>query len=95
LKTQIESSFTRVSIARKSRVGVLDSISRFQSLAKSADAIFADSERRVDLDKWLEKLADAVLAGIDATAASPNSKYPAAIVRMENLHSFYCKLFIS
>lgn len=55
-----------------------------------ADKIFTDSERRIDLDKWLEKLSDAILIGINTAADSPNSKYPAAIVRMENLHAFYC-----
>jgi len=70
----------------------LDTIGRFGSLAKSSIKIFAESERKVDLDKWLEKLTIAIIIGIDNAAESPNSKCPAAVVRMENFHAFYCLL---
>ena len=78
-------------ISKKSRVGILNSITQFQTLAKSAIVIFGDSERRSDLDKWLEKLVNAVISGINTAAKSPNSKYPKAIVLMENLHALHCK----
>lgn len=68
----------------------MDTIERFRSLAKSSIKIFADSERKVDLDKWLEKLTNAIIFGIDNAAESPNSKCPAAVVRMENFHAFHC-----
>lgn len=76
-------------------MGILDSIAKFKSLAELAEKIFGESERRTDLDKWLEKLADAIIKGIDNAAESPNSKYPPAIVKLENFHAFYCKLSVS
>ncbi|KAL7079889.1 hypothetical protein ACQ4LE_000869 [Meloidogyne hapla] len=89
---QIENSFSRISITKRTRLGILDTIERFRSLAKSSLKIFAESERKVDLDKWLEKLTIAIIIGIDNAAESPNSKCPAAVVRMENFHAFHSVL---
>uniref|UniRef100_A0A915LTA1 Exocyst complex component Sec3 PIP2-binding N-terminal domain-containing protein n=1 Tax=Meloidogyne javanica TaxID=6303 RepID=A0A915LTA1_MELJA len=86
---QIENSFSKISITKRQRIGILDTIGRFGSLAKSSIKIFAESERKVDLDKWLEKLTIAIIIGIDNAAESPNSKCPASVVRMENFHAFY------
>uniref|UniRef100_A0A915CXN2 Exocyst complex component Sec3 PIP2-binding N-terminal domain-containing protein n=1 Tax=Ditylenchus dipsaci TaxID=166011 RepID=A0A915CXN2_9BILA len=87
-----ESSLANVKINKRNRVGILDTIQRFKALVRASDVLFAQSERRNDLDKWHEKLADAVIQGIDAAAESPNSKYPPAVVRFENLHELYSTL---
>uniref|UniRef100_A0A183BTI0 Sec3-PIP2_bind domain-containing protein n=1 Tax=Globodera pallida TaxID=36090 RepID=A0A183BTI0_GLOPA len=90
--SQIEDSFANVRSVKKSRVGILDSIGQFKSIALMAVSIFGEFERRTDLDKWLEKLADAILKGIEVAAEAPTSKYPTAIVKVENLHAFYSTL---
>lgn len=90
-----ESSFLNVRITKRSRIGILDIIQRFKILAKNSTEIFGSAERRMDLDKWLEKLADSVIEGIQNTSDSTNSKYPAPVVRFENLHQFYCKFFFN
>ncbi|KAF7634516.1 Sec3-PIP2_bind domain-containing protein [Meloidogyne graminicola] len=89
---QIENSFSRISITKRTKIGILDTIDRFRTLAKSSTKIFEESERKVDLDKWLEKLTIAIITGIDNAAESPNSKCPAAVVRMENFHAFHSVL---
>jgi len=89
---QMEQAFSQVKLSKRARVGILDTIDRFKVLVATSGAIFADSERRVDLDKWHEKLTDAVVAGINAAASSPNSKYPASVVRLENFHHLYSVL---
>jgi len=88
----MENAFANVKVAKRSKVGILDTIQQFQSLAKTADAIFGKSERRNDLDKWYEKLADAVVAGINIVSESPNSKSPCTVVRFENFHQLYSTL---
>lgn len=80
---------------KKVRVGILPIISQFQNLAKYCEDLFSKSERRIDLEKWHEKLVDALFKGIDSVADSSNSKSPPAVVRFENYHRLYCKkLFI-
>ena len=73
------------------RVGILPFISQYEHLAKHAELLFENSERRADLEKWHEKLIDAVFKGINSVAESPNSKSPPAVVRLENFHQLYCK----
>lgn len=84
-----------VKLNKKSRVGILDIISKFKQLVISSDRIFGASDRRNDLDKWHEKLADAVIAGINAAADSPNSKYPPTVVRLENFHELRSRICIT
>lgn len=88
-----ENLFLNLKISKRSRIGILDSIERFKILARNSNEIFGDAERKLDLDKWLEKLADAIIVGIQNASESPNSKYPGSVVRFENLHQFYCRIF--
>lgn len=76
-----------IKISKKVRVGILDTIYKFKFIIKSTDTIFGESERRNDLDKWHEKLLEAVIVGINCAADSSNSKYPAPVVRFENFHT--------
>lgn len=76
-----------IKISKRTRVGILDIIYKFKFIIKSTDTIFGASERRTDLDKWHEKLLEAVVAGINSAANSSNSKYPAPVVRFENFHA--------
>ena len=71
-------SYVNVSkrVAKRSKIGILPSIGEFGALAAAADKIFKNNERRSDLEKWLERLLDAVATGIHAAAESPNSKSP-------------------
>lgn len=88
----VEAGYSNVRLTKRTRIGVLDTIEHFQALARTADIIFGDSERRNDLEKWLEKLTDALVMGINMAAESPNSKSPAAVVRFENFHQLWRKL---
>ncbi|KAH7724485.1 putative exocyst complex component Sec3 [Aphelenchoides avenae] len=85
----VEAGYSNVRLTKRTRIGVLDTIEHFQALARTADLIFGDSERRNDLEKWLEKLTDALVMGINMAAESPNSKSPAAVVRFENFHQLW------
>ncbi|KAI1710586.1 exocyst complex component sec3 domain-containing protein [Ditylenchus destructor] len=88
----MEMTLSHIRIPKRTRVGILETISRFKSWVHASDVIFAQSERRGDLDRWIEKLTDAVIQGINMAAESPNSKYPPPVVRLENLHHLYSTL---
>lgn len=63
-----------------------------QELARTAEAAFAGTERRADLDRWYVQLIISLKDGIEYAATSPFSKSPAAVVRFENYHHLYCTL---
>lgn len=61
-------------------------------MARTAEAAFAGTERRADLDRWYVQLIASLKDGIECAAVSPFSKSPAAVVRFENYHHLYCTL---
>lgn len=85
----IENKFARIKLSKRGRVGILFTIEEFYTLAKTSDSIFGKSQRRGDLDKWLQKLCDAIVNGINSISESSLSKYPSQVVRFENFHKFY------
>uniref|UniRef100_A0AC35GMD8 Exocyst complex component Sec3 C-terminal domain-containing protein n=2 Tax=Panagrolaimus sp. PS1159 TaxID=55785 RepID=A0AC35GMD8_9BILA len=85
-------SFESYRPPKKMRVGVLPIVAQYENLAKHAEILFENSERRTDLEKWHEKLIDALFKGINNVAESPNSKSPPAVVRFENFHQLYLSL---
>lgn len=77
-------------VSKKSRIGVLPIIDDFKQLMLNYDVIFADSERRSDLEKWAIKMCHTIIESIDTTAANSNPKYPATLIRLENFHHLHC-----
>ncbi|VDK45989.1 unnamed protein product [Anisakis simplex] len=78
-----------VKLSKKTRIGVLDNLDHFNDIARVAEAAFADTERRADLDRWYAQLICCLKEGIDRAAVSPYSKSPSAVVRFENYHHLY------
>uniref|UniRef100_A0A7E4V4J2 Sec3-PIP2_bind domain-containing protein n=1 Tax=Panagrellus redivivus TaxID=6233 RepID=A0A7E4V4J2_PANRE len=74
---------------KKVRIGILPTIGQFEALAKHSEMLFEQSGRRTDLEKWHEKLVDALFKGINSVAESPYSKSPPAVVRLENFHELH------
>ncbi|TMS36914.1 hypothetical protein L596_003971 [Steinernema carpocapsae] len=82
-----------VKLTKKVRVGVLESIQRFEGLAKCAEKAFSEgSERRNELDRWYGELVNSIMRGIENVASSPYSKSPTSVVRFENYHTLYLTL---
>uniref|UniRef100_A0A1I7YSD8 Sec3-PIP2_bind domain-containing protein n=1 Tax=Steinernema glaseri TaxID=37863 RepID=A0A1I7YSD8_9BILA len=80
-------------LTKRVRVGILDTIERFEELARCAEKAFAEgSERRNELDRWYGELVNHVVRGIEAAALSSYSKSPASVVRLENYHTLYLTL---
>uniref|UniRef100_A0A8R1XYQ7 Sec3-PIP2_bind domain-containing protein n=1 Tax=Onchocerca volvulus TaxID=6282 RepID=A0A8R1XYQ7_ONCVO len=78
-----------VKISKRVRIGILESVYQFAELARTAEAAFAGTERRADLDRWYAQLITSLKDGIEYAATSPFSKSPAAVVRFENYHHLY------
>ncbi|VDO32030.1 unnamed protein product [Onchocerca flexuosa] len=81
-----------VKISKRVRIGILESVYQFAELARTAEAAFAGTERRADLNRWYAQLITSLKDGIEYAATSPFSKSPAAVVRFENYHYFYSVL---
>ena len=91
LMQEVARGFETYRPAKKTRVGILPTIAQFKSLAQHCEELFTNSERRTDLEKWHEKLIDALFKGINGVADSSYSKSPSSVVRFENFHQVYRK----
>ncbi|PAV56592.1 hypothetical protein WR25_23393 [Diploscapter pachys] len=89
---ELSREFSDVRISKRSRVGILPTIDQFAKFQASAEKIFEGAERRTDLEKWYYQLYRSVCDGINKAANSPNSKYPASVVKFENYHELYLRL---
>lgn len=76
-------------LAKRTRIGILDNVEHFNEIARAAEAAFAETERRADLDRWYAQLIASLKEGIERGALSPYSKSPPTVVRFENYHRLY------
>lgn len=58
-----------VKISKKSKVGILPFVTRFEEFAELAETIFRNAERRGDLDKAYVKLIRAVFMNGETSGA--------------------------
>lgn len=79
-------------LTKRVRIGILDSVDHFAEIARTAEAAFAGTERRADLDRWYAQLIASLKEGIERAAISTFSKSPSAVVRFENYHHLYAVL---
>uniref|UniRef100_A0AC35UGF2 Sec3-PIP2_bind domain-containing protein n=1 Tax=Rhabditophanes sp. KR3021 TaxID=114890 RepID=A0AC35UGF2_9BILA len=84
--------FRDVKLVKRTRIGILDSIDRFYTLAVVAEKAILGAERRNDLDRWYIELTNHLALIINTVAMSQYSKSPPTVVRFENFHHFYSKL---
>ncbi|XP_015241060.1 PREDICTED: exocyst complex component 1 isoform X4 [Cyprinodon variegatus] len=80
-----------VKISKKSKVGILPFVTRFEEFAELAETIFRNAERRGDLDKAYVKLIRAVFMNVEKVA-SESQKTPRDVVMMENFHHIFSTL---
>ncbi|KAJ4437527.1 GTP-Rho binding exocyst subunit [Periplaneta americana] len=84
-------SIEETKVNRKSKCGILSFVANFEDFAKTAEAIFKNTDRRTDLDKWYTKLVGAMFEAIPRNAAE-HHKTPQEVVKMENFHHLYALL---
>ncbi|KAJ7986479.1 hypothetical protein DPEC_G00340310 [Dallia pectoralis] len=80
-----------VKISKKSKVGILSFVTRFEEFAELAETIFRNAERRGDLDKAYVKLIKAVFVNVEKVAIE-SQKTPRDVVMMENFHHIFSTL---
>ncbi len=76
---------------KRNKCGILPFVTNFEAFITTAESIFKNSERRVDLEKWYGKLLGAVSDSVSAIARE-HGKTPAEVVRMENYHHLHAIL---
>ncbi|KAH6923801.1 hypothetical protein HPB50_007267 [Hyalomma asiaticum] len=77
---------------KRSKCGLLPFLNHFEEFAKQAEAIFRQSERRADLDKWYTRLVRAMFDAIGRIAVE-HQRTPPEVVRLENFHQLYTLLY--
>ena len=75
----------------RNKCGILPFISNFERFVSTTEAIFQNSERRVDLEKWYGILVGAMITAITRISVQ-HSKTPAEVVKMENYHHLHALL---
>ncbi|KAH6919680.1 hypothetical protein HPB50_029333 [Hyalomma asiaticum] len=77
---------------KRFKCGLLPFLNHFEELAKQAEAILRQVERRADLDKWYTRLVRAMLDAIGCVALE-HKRTPPEVVRLENVHQLCTLLY--
>ncbi|CAD6187358.1 unnamed protein product [Caenorhabditis auriculariae] len=85
-------AYADVKVPKRTRIGILPTILRFENFVRNAETIFEGAERRTDLEKWYSHLYRCLCDGIQRASANPNSKSPPSVVKFENYHQLYLTL---
>lgn len=85
---QLRSILTDARVNRRNKCGILPYVENFGSFARTAEKIFKNSDRKVDLEKWYTKLMSAMFEAI-ALHSKEHHKTPQEVVKMENFHHLY------
>lgn len=78
-------------IPKRSKCGLMPYVENFEELARTAEKIFKQSERRADLEKWYIKLVQTIFERIPVHALD-HPKTPRQVVNMENFHHMQSQL---
>lgn len=68
-------------VNRKNKCGILPYVQHFGPFARTAENIFKNSDRKVDLEKWYTKLIHTMFEAI-ITHSTEHPKTPAEVVKM-------------
>lgn len=83
MQTQLQSILCDTKINRKHKCGILPYVKNFEPFAKTAEKIFKNSERKVDLEKWYTKLICTMFEAISRHSAE-HHKTPQEVIKMGN-----------
>lgn len=81
---QLRSILTDARVNRRNKCGILPYVENFGSFARTAEKIFKNSDRKVDLEKWYTKLMSAMFEAI-ALHSKEHHKTPQEVVKMGKL----------
>ncbi|XP_011497897.1 PREDICTED: exocyst complex component 1 [Ceratosolen solmsi marchali] len=75
-------------INRRNKCGILPYVENFGLFAKTAENIFKNSDRKIDLEKWYTKLIATMFEAI-ISHSTEHHKTPPEVVKMENFHHLH------
>lgn len=88
MQTQLQSILCDTKVNRRHKCGILPYIENFGPFARTAEKIFRNSDRKVDLEKWYTKLVSAMFEAI-VIHSREHHKTPQEVIKMENFHHLY------
>lgn len=86
MQQQQQSILRDTKVNRRNKCGILPYVENFGPFARTAERIFRNSDRKVDLDKWYTKLLGTMFEAIIAQSAE-HHKTPQEVVKMGNFAS--------
>ncbi|XP_076297981.1 exocyst complex component Sec3 [Lasioglossum baleicum] len=88
MQTQSQAILSDTKVNRRNKCGILSYVEHFEHFAKTAEKIFKNSDRKVDLEKWYTKLVSAMFEAI-VIHSREHHKTPPEVIKMENFHHLY------
>ncbi|XP_014236902.1 exocyst complex component 1 isoform X2 [Trichogramma pretiosum] len=86
-----QQSILDTKVNRKHKCGILPYVENFGTFAQTAEMIFKNSDRKVDLEKWYKKLINTMFDSI-VCHSTEHHKTPPEVVKMENFHHLHDSL---
>ncbi|XP_043794167.1 exocyst complex component 1 isoform X1 [Apis laboriosa] len=88
MQTQLQSILCDTKVNRRNKCGILPYVENFESFARTAEKIFKNSDRKIDLEKWYTKLVSTMFDAI-VIHSREHHKTPQEVIKMENFHHLY------
>ncbi|OAD55910.1 Exocyst complex component 1 [Eufriesea mexicana] len=88
MQTQLQSILCDTKVNRRNKCGILSYVENFEPFARTAEKIFKNSDRKVDLEKWYTKLVGTMFEAI-VIHSRDHHKTPQEVIKMENFHHLY------
>lgn len=81
MQTQLQSILCDTKVNRRNKCGILPYVENFESFARTAEKIFKNSDRKVDLEKWYTKLVSTMFDAI-VIHSREHHKTPQEVIKM-------------
>ncbi|XP_076750967.1 exocyst complex component Sec3 [Xylocopa sonorina] len=88
MQTQLQSILSDTKVNRRNKCGILPYVENFEMFARTAERIFKNSDRKVDLEKWYTKIVSKMFEAI-VIHSREHHKTPQEVIKMENFHHLY------
>lgn len=83
MQAQLQSILCDTKVNRRHKCGILPYIENFGPFARTAEKIFRNSDRKVDLEKWYTKLVSTMFEAI-VIHSREHHKTPQEVIKMGN-----------
>lgn len=81
MQIQQQSIIKDTKVNRRNKCGILPYVENFESFARTAENIFKNSDRKIDLEKWYTKLISTMFEAI-VIHSTEHHKTPPEVIKM-------------